>query len=115
MAANKFFVYGTLRPELDATHVLTGYSLHNYGKYPFILPDPEGMVYGNVLLVDDETVETLDYIENVRSRLFKRIKVKVVPLHKDKEVKVQVYVPDLIFANDPNTYPVIPSGDWYKR
>lgn len=116
VCSNKVFAYGTLRDRRkQATHSLPGYRMFNYGKFPFILPAESSCVYGSILTIDDNTLATLDYIENVRSRLYKRVQEKVVSLTKDKETRVWVYVPDLILSGDDTDYPIIKSGDWLKR
>lgn len=114
--SNKVFVYGSLRQKPDkATHVLMGYGLFDYGRFPFIAPVKDGVVYGEILTVSDEDLQRFDYIEGVASRFYKRVRVNVVPLHKDKETKAWVYVPDRMLAGDAREYPRVASGDWFNH
>lgn len=112
----KVFVYGTLRDAAKpATHVLTGYGLFRYSWFPFLAPHEGGVVYGNVLTITEDELHAYDMYESVPSGLYKRIKVKVVALGKDKETKVWVYVPDNLLEGDDTQYPLIESGDWFKQ
>lgn len=112
---NKVFVYGSLRDGSPATHMLTGWELRDYGRFPFIKENPEASVYGNVLKVSDADLADFDYIEGVKQRFYKRIQVVVANLSKDKESKVWVYVPDQMLEGDDSEYPVVASGDWLNH
>lgn len=113
---HKVFVYGTLRPRgVAATHVLDGYRMHDYGKFPYIILDENDCreVLGNVIEVTDRQLQGLDHIEGVERGLFKRIVEFVYPINSaftcEDEVEVFVYVADNIVP------PVISSGDWHNR
>lgn len=113
---HKVFVYGTLRPSnAVATHVLSGYRMHDYGKFPYIVEDDRNFydVVGNIIEVTSKQLTELDRIEGVKHGLFRRIEEYAYPIgiawDIANEVEVFVYVADNIVP------PVISSGDWFNR
>lgn len=84
MKRNYVFTYGTLlKGERNHEYYLkdedyicdgfiTGYKMFNLGRYPGIKIG-EGIVLGEIYLVDDETLATLDYLEEEGSLYIRRI------------------------------------------
>lgn len=132
MPKHKVFVYGTLRPSKEATHVLLDFDMFAYsgGKFsfPYIVEhDWEddryemGMrfVLGNIVEVDGAELAQLDKYEGVARGLYVRSKVDVYefkkmgkgkPVRGEKERGVWVYV-----AGPALISPAVPSGDWFNR
>lgn len=115
---HKVFVYGTLRENREATHVLEGYTLHLVGQTNFPFPsvkeqygDLSGEVFGNLIEVDDKELEELDRYENVAGGLYERREVEVYPIESTAtSITAFVYVgTNQIFP------PEIKSGDWFDR
>lgn len=119
------FVYGTLRPAdakgkiLPATHMLLGYQMWlvkgNF-EFPAIKETGEGYVMGNIISVDDDRLKELDRYENIRSGLYKRVEVEILPIGGDghyhlEEPKMKAFV----YAADTALPSLIPSGDWTTR
>lgn len=109
-AKHKVFVYGTLRGSAAATHYLPGFALVAYEgkdfKFPYAVPSAEYDVYGNILEVDDATLEQLDKYENVRSGLYVRTEAEVSDIATEETELVWVYVAG------PSLFNVIEDGDW---
>ena len=84
MKRNYVFTYGTLLKDernheyylKDEDYIcdgfITGYKMFNLGRYPGIKTG-EGIVLGEIYLVDDETLATLDYLEEEGSLYIRRI------------------------------------------
>ena len=111
---HKLFTYGSLRNGEPATHMLMGYALFDYGRFPYIAPSKVrgDTVYGNLVEVDDKMLGQLDKYENIRSGLFERVEVGIYSIddNDDEEAtKVFVYVAGNIIP------PRVESGDWLKR
>ena len=94
------FVYGTLmkgeRAEQlldDATYVgrcqLHDYAMYHLGSYPGIQPCDGEVVYGELYLICDETVEKLDEYE-VEGTLYDRKTVTV--RMEDQSIAAEVYI-----------------------
>lgn len=116
---HKVFVYGTLRDiasggkQPDATHLLSGYQMYDYGAFPYIVKDGGAAVVGNVIEVDDAQLEDLDRYENIANGLYTRETVEVWArslLSEPPPEKCFVYVAT------SNLHPQkVASGDWFKR
>jgi gamma-glutamylcyclotransferase (GGCT)/AIG2-like uncharacterized protein YtfP len=106
----RLFVYGSLRTEgearelmeksiLEQTEVrLDGYSLYDYGEYPFVISEEDGFVIGDVFLVDQDQLALLDEYEG---EMYKRI--------EDTRTHFQLYIKG---DNAPEEFLKIESGDW---
>lgn len=124
------FVYGTLRPVNNVigqvgqmnrkwekpTHSLPGYVMRSYyDRYPFIQPGSDGKVMGQLIHVDDETLDTLDWVEGVgvkRGQMFKRIKANVYNVETGEKVRAHAYVVNRLVRPGEDPGPVITEGDW---
>lgn len=114
----KVFVYGTLRDGHEATHILNRNALLQAvdgGNFPFPLIqlvdfDLPFVVIGNVLEVDDASIKRLDKYENVKSGLYKRVKLPVSRIGSNEREDMWVYV-----AGPALERPIIISGDWLNR
>lgn len=116
---HKIFVYGTLRPSKEATHILDGFAMFAVdGKgfnFPFIqwmgdrLLDETG-VFGNIVEVGDDELAALDKYEGVGRGLYQRKRKEVRALDDDSIEEVWVYV-----AGPQLAYSHIESGDWLNR
>lgn len=109
---HKVFVYGTLRPSKVATHKLYGFEMHNYGKFPYIIPSSEfgAQVLGNVISVDDKELAELDLYEGVAKRLYTRNTVLVHHIEDGERLTCFVYVATSLLHP-----PLIASGDWFNQ
>ncbi|UFK09567.1 gamma-glutamylcyclotransferase [Xanthomonas phage DES1] len=110
---HKVFTYGTLRAysdSPDATHMLCGYEMYDYGKFPYLL---QGLrtdeVYGNILAVDDAELAELDMYEGIEAGLYTREEVVAWDLYLKVDVKCFVYVQKKLHPKK------IESGDWHRR
>ena len=99
---HRIFVYGTLMrgeynhrliesQELEGEGFIRGFDLYNLGRYPGIRPsdNPEHVVYGEVYLVDDRTLERVNQLEGEGSLYLLQFTEVVM---KDKTVSAGVYV-----------------------
>lgn len=108
---HKVFVYGTLRGDMPATHILPCYMMIAYqGKdfsFPYIVEHPDFDVSGNIIEVDDAQLEELDRYENTRNGLYVRKEVEVVDLDAG-------YEPEVVWAYiaGPSLFNIVESGDW---
>ena len=115
---HKVFVYGTLRDGHEATHQLECNALLQVvdgRKFDFPMLqvvdfDLPFQVIGNVLEVDQAELASLDRYENVRSGLYKRIKLEVREIGTISREDMWVYV-----AGPALERPIITSGDWFNR
>lgn len=116
---HKVFVYGTLRNGHEPTHFLRKNALlqliagqkFNFPMVQVVNFDLPFQVVGNVMEVDDEELVGLDRYENVKSGLYKRVKLpisKIGPTDEQEEMWVYVAGPAL-------ERPVITSGDWLQQ
>ena len=109
------FVYGTLRRGgvyhhlylrysecLRSNHRLPGYALYDYvGLYPFMIPETDGIVVGDVYRISTATKVALDEFEDVSEGLYQWM---YLPQHQFYTyVKADGYVANL---------PQVPDGDW---
>lgn len=114
---HKLLVYGTLRERygdgkiIPATHVLNGFRMYDAGRFPYIVPDKHGKVMGNVLHITDDQLAGYDSYEGAPS-FYSREVVKAVPIDKDKEEEVFVYVGNSVKQMGGRE---INSGDWSAR
>ena len=110
-ARYKVFTYGTLRPMKGGNYktadaALEGYKMYNYGnRFPYILPDENGTIRGNVVEVNDTELKRLDVYEGLETGLYKREEVKVF-WEKEGWITAYVYVGNNIADQ------VVESGDW---
>jgi gamma-glutamylcyclotransferase (GGCT)/AIG2-like uncharacterized protein YtfP len=113
---HKVFVYGTLRPNATPggwTHSLMGYTMYDYGRFPFIIKELGGFVRGEILEVNDKQLKELDRYENTASGLYSRKTVSVL-------ARQELNIPDLdgVFVYVGNEKQLIPqritSGNWYS-
>lgn len=99
------FVYGTLMKDQSASHylddayflgdaVLHGYSLYDLGWYPGIRPYGNGTVFGEVYLVSDELLGSMDRYEGEGS-LYHRSLVPVDIKGKTMQVFAYVYAHEI--------------------
>lgn len=102
------FVYGTLRQSKKATHTLKGYKLLDMGRFPGIVPDDSCEVHGNLVIVDREMLEQMDYMEGTKTGFYTRQRVTV------GEYEAWVYVAGNVLERVPHPQ-VIPSGDWHDH
>ncbi len=122
MAKHKLFVYGTLRGDAPATHVLPGYRMFlvkgKRNDFPFV-QETDGYacddtlrynVVGNIIEVDDEVLEKLDLYEGVASGLYVRERIMIQILGENNYVEAWVYVGGPQLAYQP-----IDSGDWLRQ
>ena len=110
------FVYGTLRragdyhrlylrysPCLRDYYLLFGYALYDYeGLYPFMVPESEAWVVGEVYRINQSVKDALDEFEDVGERLYEFV---YLPEHE-----FYTYV-----KTDPHVgnMPRVPHGDWF--
>lgn len=66
------FVYGTLQDGTGYDATLTGFRKDTSGRYPTLIPNPDGEVSGEVHKVSPERLRQLDQYEGV-PRLYKRV------------------------------------------
>ena len=120
----RLFVYGTLRPEGQAFHlvaplvrrhqpaVLTGYTLVAEGhRYPWCVKSAQGEVVGELLWLDDPAaaLERLDAYEGVDEPDPEYLRL-VADVHTGNEVlSAWVYVGGRAVPGDAH---VIAGGDW---
>ena len=109
------FVYGTLRrggayhhlylrySECIRSHYqLPGYALYDYaGLYPFMIPEANGTVVGEVYRVNAATKTALDEFEDVNERLYQ---VVYLPEHQ--------FYTYLKYDTNIALMPRVPGGDW---
>lgn len=140
----KFFVYGTLRPGEERWSSLSSFvdgeyqsailrnaQLYTTGLYPFVVPETDGVVYGEVITVKVELLplitNILDQIEgydttNPAHSLFVRT-TEIVSVERPYTVDVvdtfsaYVYTGGrrLAHSAEKGTYARITSGDWKRR
>ena len=61
---NAIFVYGILKGRSGAKPArVVGYRLADMGSYPAAIPDPQGVIIGELIEVADETLKEFDRIE----------------------------------------------------
>jgi len=113
------FVYGTLRTIAsggklpEANYMLSGFQMYDYGKFPYIVPDPDAAVYGNMLVVNDEDLAQLDKYENVSGGLYTREEVDVQPMAVIGDVPT---VKAFVYVATSELHPKkVTSGDWFRR
>lgn len=114
----RVFVYGTLRDGHEATHHLNRSALLQAvggSNFPFPMVqlvdfDLPFVVMGNVIEVDATELERLDRYENVKSGLYRRIKLPVSRIGGQEQEEMWVYV-----AGPALERPIISSGDWFNR
>ena len=109
------FVYGTLRRGGAYHHLylrysiclyrpyrLPGYALYDYaGQYPFMIPETDSEVLGEVYRINAATKVALDEFEDVGEGLYQWM---YLPQHQFYTyVKTDRYMADL---------PRVPDGDW---
>jgi gamma-glutamylcyclotransferase (GGCT)/AIG2-like uncharacterized protein YtfP len=70
--AEYVFVYGTLQDGSGSHAELAGWRKDNTGRYPTLVPDPDGVVTGELHKVTPARLEQLDSYEGV-PRLYKRV------------------------------------------
>lgn len=111
------FVYGTLKRQRGNHHwmedargtymgdgTLTGYTMHNLGFYPGLVPGGSGLVLGEVYSVPSDRMHILDQLEGA-PRFYHQENVTL-----DGGTPAVVYV-----LTDPERYaarPVVPEGRW---
>jgi len=115
----KVFVYGTLLPGEANHHIVVPYlldarpgavrgSLYDYGPYPGLVLDGEGLVAGAWLTVQDEALAPMDELEGYygpgQDNEYDRV---LVTDAFDPELSGWVYV-----WNDSLGCPRIPDGSW---
>ena len=109
MTEEYLFAYGTLRPSTTATHVLHGFDIFDYGKYPYVVRG-DHVVMGNLCSVSPEEWKKLDRYEGIHKGLYTREKATAVSLETGLKTPCYVYV-----ATDTLHPKRIQSGDWYDR
>ncbi|MBR4120297.1 MAG: gamma-glutamylcyclotransferase [Spirochaetales bacterium] len=118
---HRIFVYGTLMrgeynhrliesQELEGEGFIRGFNLYNLGHYPGIRPSkhPEHVVYGEVYLVDDRTLERVNQLEGEGSLYLLQFTEVIM---KDKTVSAGVYVYNHICKKSTRIY----SGCWKQQ
>lgn len=96
------FVYGTLMTGQCADNRLEGavfagparldgYALYDLGRYPGIVAQPGGTVWGELWYTDDQTVEQMDLYEEEGS-LYRRSPVRVLCGGTLREAEAYVYL-----------------------
>lgn len=115
-AGIRVFVYGTLKEghgnhpalasaEFLGTHVVEGgYKMYNMGYFPGVVRDADSTdsLHGEVYLVDEPTLQHLDFIEG-HPNFYERTKIST------PWKRAWVY---LLRPEDVEGQPVIPLGDW---
>lgn len=115
MTTYDLFVYGTLRrggayhhlylrysPLLRAHYQLPGYALYDYaGLYPYMIPETDSTVVGDVYRINEATREALDAFEDVEAGLYRFVHL---PEHE-----CYTY---LKCDNHVANMPRVPYGDW---
>lgn len=119
---HKLFVYGTLKKGygnhyhiegaelIDDGHII-GYDMLSFGAFPGAI-EGEGKVYGQVYKIDDEMLQSCDYLEGYRAdkpehSMYIRT---VVDCHmRDDESVEKAFV---YLWNGPATYPKVEGGKW---
>lgn len=99
------FVYGTLlRGEKRHWHLATGtfvtaartiprYRMHDAGDYPALIEvENGGSITGEVWLVGDDTLQSLDEVEGVDEGLYARRRVPLLPPHDDLTAEAYLYL-----------------------
>lgn len=113
------FVYGTLRKGQIRHEVLKGslfigygllkgYDMYSLGNFPAIVKG-NGIVYGEVYSINEETLKILDYIEGVDYELYKR-ELQTIELESGEVIEAFVYV----FSGNLSGATYIREGDWLK-
>lgn len=96
------FVYGTLMKGRSASHYmqganflgqaeLPGYAMYDLGWYPGILPGEDSIVHGEVYLVSEEMLKSMDHYEG-EGFLYMRKAVPVTGIEECPEAQVYVYL-----------------------
>ena len=70
---------------------LDGYALYDLGRYPGIVAQPGGTVWGELWYTDDQTVEQMDLYEEEGS-LYRRSPVRVLCGGTLREAEAYVYL-----------------------
>ncbi|QIW24991.1 gamma-glutamylcyclotransferase [Sulfolobus sp. S-194] len=119
------FVYGSLRYGFELHHLLEnsrfvglayteGYKMYDLGSYPGVVKG-DGIIYGEVYEVDDNTILLLDKVEDYRGRpddLYIREKTKVYFDDKRRYSLSDVYI--YIYNQDISGRDLIEEGDYSK-
>ena len=106
MKNNYVFTYGTLLKGERNHHLIndndyvcdasvSGFEMFNLGRYPGIYHG-DGIVNGEIYLVDDKTLKKLDELEEEGSLY---IREEVIAKSDNQEYKVYIYVYNLEVAN----------------
>lgn len=120
---NKVFLYGTLRPVIKGkvvpvSYYLPGFIMRDLEHYPCAeaSANVSDRIYGVVCEVPDAGLSKFDFIEGTKKGLFNRQEIEVVNI-ADESIKqlAWVYTAGPAMQDVVPTYPVIPSGDWYKH
>ncbi|BFH72601.1 gamma-glutamylcyclotransferase [Sulfurisphaera javensis] len=119
------FVYGSLRYGFELHHLLSnsrfvglafteGYKMYDLGSYPGVIKG-DGIIYGEVYEVDEDTINLLDRVEDYRGRpddLYIREKTKVYFDDKRKYSLSDVYI--YVYNQDISGRDLIDEGDYSK-
>jgi gamma-glutamylaminecyclotransferase len=112
---HRIFVYGSLRRGLgnhgqlagatfDGTATTRpGFRLYDLGAFPGMVAVGNGLVVGEVYLVDHELLERLDWFES-HPRWYRR-----TPIHLNDGSSAEAYLLELRHVEDR---PEVSSGDW---
>ena len=118
----KVIVYGTLKRNGRFSDYLreqkfikrvniSGFKMYDSGYgFPFIVNgnDETDMIYGELYEVDDRTLKTLDYVENVEGGLYSRVNLE--------ELYPSITVPTYIYVSKLEHFDImareIPYGYW---
>lgn len=108
------FVYGTLRKHalLPDLYYLPNHTMYNAGHFPYILPEGDGKVYGQLIRDADEiAMADMDRYESVDTGLYYRTTATVYNVETNEPLEVEVYIGKYIHPS------IIESGDWnvYKE
>ncbi|RKD22714.1 hypothetical protein BEP19_10685 [Ammoniphilus oxalaticus] len=116
------FVYGTLRTGEPNHHLLhhaqriveqcwTQGTLLDVGPFPALIPNRRGRIYGELYLINEQQLQTLDQLEGFhgqgKQNHFERIRQTIHGDRSSLEAWVYVYP-----NSNKDSYPIIQHGDW---
>jgi gamma-glutamylaminecyclotransferase len=124
MSLHKIFVYGTLKRGFHNNSILgpseflgvrltqRRFTMYDGRQFPYVIPEGNHTIVGELYEVDDKILERLDWLEGVKANHYKRMET---PVHTDHDqVWAWIYVasPDTaVYVKD--TYHTVPIKEKY--